>query len=529
MWQPLPPGVKPTGPQEINWQHPLAKGLQSYGLGLYDIAADTGLSYYSNSADQTADYLHFNDTRNKEAILLSHLGGTFFDGLAEFTFLVHVRFHGTSSADPDALIGQWSTLQGAFDADAARAEFRYRSDTDELQFFIMDSGLSSHSLQQSSSLSGGWHVLMAVMRDGYTYMYVDGVSTGAGLSTGSIVLSSATPHSKVPEVMGGHDCTGDGTGGKASPRFDMKSWGIWTRGLSDSEVFEISTSPYQLLKPAAQLLASPSLLITTPPTANATAGLRIPDPKWEEPALLQAGVKPTGPVVIDWDHPLARGSSVYSLIDDLTNEGCINLAKPNDAASYGGTAFTVSPLRIHPEGKKYMFHPSGGSSGADYIYYDPPASVEFMTMAGEYRLENVGGSANARFWYFGSSTSNDGWRMYTTTTALTLSYIDSSPAQFNTVLTYDSSVSTGDKLVVVARKNGNKIQLFVRVNDGQIQKSSETTGGNGGMRFASTNIISPTGFQGHEQLGYCHLQLAALSDSEIEEKLYHPYQFLIPA
>ena len=33
MWQPLPPGRKPTGPQEINWQHPLAKGLVGYWLG----------------------------------------------------------------------------------------------------------------------------------------------------------------------------------------------------------------------------------------------------------------------------------------------------------------------------------------------------------------------------------------------------------------------------------------------------------------------------------------------------------------
>lgn len=33
----------------------------------------------------------------------------------------------------------------------------------------------------------------------------------------------------------------------------------------------------------------------------------IPDPRWEEPNLLLPGVKPTGPVVIDWDHPLAKG------------------------------------------------------------------------------------------------------------------------------------------------------------------------------------------------------------------------------
>lgn len=33
----------------------------------------------------------------------------------------------------------------------------------------------------------------------------------------------------------------------------------------------------------------------------------IPDPRWEEPSLLIPGKKPTGPVTIDWSHPLARG------------------------------------------------------------------------------------------------------------------------------------------------------------------------------------------------------------------------------
>lgn len=41
--------------------------------------------------------------------------------------------------------------------------------------------------------------------------------------------------------------------------------------------------------------------------------LNLPEPRWEAPELLIPGRKPTGPVVIDWSHPLARGGNVYGI------------------------------------------------------------------------------------------------------------------------------------------------------------------------------------------------------------------------
>jgi hypothetical protein len=47
--------------------------------------------------------------------------------------------------------------------------------------------------------------------------------------------------------------------------------------------------------------------------------VNLPDPRWEAPELLYPGRKPVGNVVIDWNHPLARGLVGYWLGGDLQN------------------------------------------------------------------------------------------------------------------------------------------------------------------------------------------------------------------
>lgn len=72
----------------------------------------------------------------------------------------------------------------------------------------------------------------------------------------------------------------------------------------------------------------------------------IPDPRWEEPNLLIPGRKPTGPVVIDWSHPMTAGlismpTAVYGGFSDLTNKvSWTTLIPQNYSVWYGQQVYS---------------------------------------------------------------------------------------------------------------------------------------------------------------------------------------------
>ena len=60
-------------------------------------------------------------------------------------------------------------------------------------------------------------------------------------------------------------------------------------------------------------------------------GFFIPDPRFEMPELFEPNREPVGNVVINWEHPLARGLVGCWLMRE--NEGAIDLTGNNSALS----------------------------------------------------------------------------------------------------------------------------------------------------------------------------------------------------
>lgn len=241
------PGRKPVGNVKIDRNRLLTNKLARFGLGTHELVNNKIQKYYSNAADIRGGYLSFNNPSiNSEALLLSDLGSTWLDGSNGFTLFLDIRFHGSSSANADSLMGQWSRIQNSLDNNAKRTLFRYKSDTAELQLFANASAevnlLSSKDLDDNL-----FHRISGVFRDGFLYIFADGLKLSGSTAVSGSILS--TSHSKVPEVMGGHDVT-DSITYTSSPRFDLKSWGIWDIGFSDIEIERLHYNPYQFLIPA---------------------------------------------------------------------------------------------------------------------------------------------------------------------------------------------------------------------------------------------------------------------------------------
>jgi len=251
----LIPGKKPVGAVKIDRPHSLSAGLMSYGLAsdyvLYDLAAKTTAQFYSNKATLTTSpagrTLRFNDTTNAEAIVMPYLLGKF-DGLTEATVYVRCRFHGNSSTDEDSLFGQWSNLQGAADANGRRVLLRYDSANQEIDIFTYTSVQDGIVVSAPDVDDGNIHDIVYRFKSSSHEVFFDGVSLGSGATTGAALLSTST--SKYLEIMGGHEVTGSTGSQNDSPRFDLFTWGVWNRGLTDVEVRELKFDPYQFLVPA---------------------------------------------------------------------------------------------------------------------------------------------------------------------------------------------------------------------------------------------------------------------------------------
>lgn len=227
----------------INWSSPLAYKLVSGGLVVdgvpRDLVAGTNLSYYGNAASATTGELGpalaFNaSSRNVETLLLSHLGNTFLNGSTSFTMGVVWKYTGTAdSSDEDALIGQWSNLQDTPDSNAARALCRYASATNTLVFAIQTTSGSPNASSTVSIEDGRYHWL-AFRYDGANLTtWCDGRIVATTAHTSAIISLS---HSKVPELMGCHQVTGNTATGTDSPRGDLKSWFIADRAWSDAQM-----------------------------------------------------------------------------------------------------------------------------------------------------------------------------------------------------------------------------------------------------------------------------------------------------
>lgn len=243
------------------------------------------------------------------------------------------------------------------------------------------------------------------------------------------------------------------------------------------------------------------------------------------------GKQPSEEHAIDWDsEPLAQGLAIYPLLSTVTNNGSFNLAVPKNPGGYPGTPMTASPQRSTRFGRAVEFHPSGGPNGADGHTYDDIIDGTDITIYGDYVLENIT-APNNRLWWRGSNTSTDSMRLSVTSSAITFTYIDSSPLAQHDATISGLSISIGDRVRVIGRKKGNVIQLFAKVGSSEaVLSSSETTGGSGNLRSDGTNVIHLTGPTnlGHTTIIQCCAWSKGLSAAEARTFLNDPYRVLRP-
>ena len=241
------PGVKPKGPVEIDRSEPAALGLAAYGFGLHNFHSNAAESYYSTfKPDVKGGYLHFNEGRDQETILVKSLPADWFGGKTELSIAMRLRYHGASGTH--SLCGHWDDLQGS----GGRATRFLLQSTPGTNFVLFGNDGGTRVVVPSDAADvfgdGGWHTIVAMIRGGNLKLAVDGVvladsAACSTLATGGTVV--------FPEIMGGEEATGF-TG--YCPQFDLDWWGMWGVGISDPVIRDLHYEPYRsILKPSIPL------------------------------------------------------------------------------------------------------------------------------------------------------------------------------------------------------------------------------------------------------------------------------------
>jgi len=494
------PGVKPNYPVEIDWSHPLARGLiHGWLVGTASLEADLVTGTFYEVTDRTLT------TQEPEYL------GTIFNTSSKIKFPISIdTFDGFSVSCGNLRTSgtvNWSCL---------------RTDTGIWTGIYQEGGTLKSA--NNNTFDGATTPTQGTRRGSYdnAVVAVESGRLAASINGGPVATDSSFT---LPVYTSAVD--GIYVGGSQQSTFGNLSntligyCFVWSRALSDTEILSVSKDPYQFLRPKHNI-------ISLPYQRTSDDNLDIPDPKFEMPELWIPGRKPTGPVNIDWDNPLAKDLTVFATFEDTTNDGCRNLADPGAPGVYGGTPATISGNVVRPWGRGVLFHPLGGANGYDYVAFSDKAmtSTDVTFYADVYKL----GAGGARLWNWGNGT--DCFRIlpeWSGSNTILVSYIDSSPAQIDCTLTTGTSPLTSNRIRVIARKRGSTITCWARINDGPIEKATPVTGGNGGLRDATSEDMSPTGYAGHYEMFSALAYNRALSDVEMESLLISsPYAFLIP-
>ena len=253
-----------------------------------------------------------------------------------------------------------------------------------------------------------------------------------------------------------------------------------------------------------------------------------------EPNLLIPGKKPVGPVKIDWDHPIAQGLVVFSLFNERKRSGSLlNLADETNPGVISGTAAAVNPYQESLFGVRLKFHPSG-LTGIDELFYEKDnviANTDDLTMISKGIVDSISGDQASFGW---RGLGGDSFRLLQSgSTTFTATYIDSSPVAGHNASITTATVSQGSTVTACGRKKGNLLRVFHRLEEGNINTSSDTTGGSGNMRDdGNGNHITPSNSsnsKGNNAIYYFSAWNRGLSDAEVRSFMIDPYQILIPA
>ena len=237
----------------------------------------------------------------------------------------------------------------------------------------------------------------------------------------------------------------------------------------------------------------------------------IPDPRWEEPNLLIPGVKPTGPVVIDWGHPLARGL-VSCVLPDASHQ--------SDLVS--GATITQSTNSAYTHNTVERTAGSGGD-----ITYKAITSVQSDAYSSFsiYRPDTL--ILRACIWAWGDRALAAGYgdpsQVFAYTRAAGANYLWETTAGFfvaGEIIHVGFSYDDGDNTKGGFYKNGSL--------DGEHKRSGSYT-----LSPSDEIIVLSTGQEVVDADGGLYLNCIwhdrILTAKEHESLSRDPYQFLLPA
>ena len=253
--------------------------------------------------------------------------------------------------------------------------------------------------------------------------------------------------------------------------------------------------------------------------AGSTGLLIIPDPRFEAPELFEPGRKPVGKVVVDWNHRLAIGLTSFNLmrndLDDLVTGG--SLVRASSIYSYFNVKNAQQSLRLDKTAT------SSKVTATKRIVDDSSPHTMLCCVS----MDTAASTGIDGFYTENDGTSHHILRMLSSTSfeflinGLTNDRVNHSfsPVSGSPYVAGGSWGGSGTALNVITYDDTNKLKRTVNgsTSTGTFQAGNPTYSSPGAWNNQSGNY--------YWFVCWDHV----LTDSQINDFIRKPYQFLIPA
>lgn len=242
----------------------------------------------------------------------------------------------------------------------------------------------------------------------------------------------------------------------------------------------------------------------------------IPDPRWEEPNLLIPGKKPTGPVVIDWSHTLARGAGFKLKHCVLTSPEPVDLVTGevwtgSGVSPVAGGQYTDEGTSDHVFSGISQDYGSGDFSGKFSIVHSLDLSI---STASSFRT----------FWALDKNAYNSGpfFQYRRSTNTIEVFYSGASKVQFPPFTINDGL----QNIAITFGGSGGQAKIFISGRKMGTWSAGGNASGGGQAAFGSELVLN-------RSVGGTHHVFMVYS-GELPEKLAieisrNPYGILLPA
>lgn len=235
------PGVKPTGPVEIDWDNPLANGL------LYAFVWQNGVPLDLLSGVQSVSTNSTSLKHDAQGAYLDHSGRLEFSSYSPFSNVgtgsvtMFSKFKQAGNLRETLVCSRVSTNNKHFEL-RTNADITGAENADDMSFTA--SGTTSQITAASNVITGEWQTVAGVKDDATLFLYVDGAQKSSASITNQDMSGSPTM------VFGGLPGTAtiDYHGDRS---IDL----AFDRALNSAEIASLSRDPYQILKPAVDVYA----------------------------------------------------------------------------------------------------------------------------------------------------------------------------------------------------------------------------------------------------------------------------------